>query len=52
MDVLCNIGGKCATLGAKPVHISGHLPRVSSADQKEDLEGQMQRLKDYAASRG
>ena len=26
--------------------------RVSSADQKEDLERQMQRLKDYAASRG
>ena len=26
--------------------------RVSSADQKEDVERQMQRLKDYAASRG
>ena len=26
--------------------------RVSSADQKEDLERQMQRLKDYAASKG
>ncbi len=26
--------------------------RVSSADQKEDLERQVQRLKDYAASRG
>lgn len=26
--------------------------RVSSADQKEDLERQMQRLKGYAASRG
>ena len=26
--------------------------RVSSADQKDDLERQMQRLKDYAASRG
>jgi putative resolvase len=26
--------------------------RVSSTDQKEDLERQMQRLKDYAASRG
>src|SRR5260370_15213035 len=26
--------------------------RVSSADQKEDLDRQMQRLKDYAASRG
>lgn len=26
--------------------------RVSSADQKEDLERQMQRLKDYAASHG
>ena len=26
--------------------------RVSSADQKEDLERQLQRLKDYAASRG
>ena len=26
--------------------------RVSSADQKEDLERQMQRLKDYAAARG
>lgn len=26
--------------------------RVSSAEQKEDLERQMQRLKDYAASRG
>jgi len=26
--------------------------RVSSADQKEDLERQIQRLKDYAASRG
>ena len=26
--------------------------RVASADQKEDLERQMQRLKDYAASRG
>lgn len=26
--------------------------RVSSADQKQDLERQMQRLKDYAASRG
>ncbi len=26
--------------------------RVSSADQKEDLERQMHRLKDYAASRG
>src|SRR5258708_17362601 len=26
--------------------------RVSSADQKEDLERQMQRLKDYTASRG
>ena len=26
--------------------------RVSSADQKEDLERHMQRLKDYAASRG
>ena len=26
--------------------------RVSSADQQEDLERQMQRLKDYAASRG
>jgi len=26
--------------------------RISSADQKEDLERQMQRLKDYAASKG
>src|SRR5260221_11375053 len=26
--------------------------RVSSADQKEDLDRQMQRLKDYAASHG
>ena len=26
--------------------------RVSSADQKEDLERQMQRLKDYAAAKG
>ncbi len=26
MDVLFNIGGKCATFGSKPVHISGHLP--------------------------
>src|SRR5438270_8210743 len=26
--------------------------RVSSADQKEDLERQMQRLKDYAATKG
>lgn len=26
--------------------------RVSSADQKEDLERQMQRLKDYAAAHG
>jgi predicted site-specific integrase-resolvase len=26
--------------------------RVSSADQKEDLDRQMQRLKDYAASKG
>lgn len=26
--------------------------RVSSVDQKEDLERQMQRLKDYAAARG
>src|SRR5579883_2803953 len=26
--------------------------RVSSADQKEDLERQLQRLKDYAASKG
>jgi hypothetical protein len=28
MDVLCMIEGKCATLGAKPVHLSGHLPPI------------------------
>src|SRR5437764_11931850 len=39
--------------------VSGEAPRnvalyarVSSADQKEDLERQMQRLKDYAAAKG
>jgi len=34
-----------------PTHVALYA-RVSSADQKEDLERQMQRLKDYAASRG
>ncbi len=34
-----------------PTHVALYA-RVSSADQQEDLERQMQRLKDYAASRG
>jgi hypothetical protein len=29
MDVLCMIEGKCAPFGAKPVHLSGHLPRAT-----------------------
>jgi putative resolvase len=36
---------------AEAVHVALYA-RVSSADQKEDLERQMQRLKDYAASKG
>ncbi len=34
-----------------PTHVALYA-RVSSAEQQEDLERQMQRLKDYAASRG
>ena len=34
-----------------PTHVALYA-RVSSADQKEDLERQMQRLKDYAAAKG
>ncbi len=38
---------------AKPETMNVALyARVSSADQKEDLERQMQRLKDYAAAKG
>jgi len=33
------------------VHVTRYA-RFSSADQKEDLERQMQRLKDYAAAKG
>jgi putative resolvase len=36
---------------AETLHVALYA-RVSSADQKEDLERQMQRLKDYAASKG
>jgi putative resolvase len=36
---------------AEALHVALYA-RVSSADQKEDLERQMQRLKDYAASKG
>ncbi len=34
-----------------PINVALYA-RVSSADQKEDLERQMQRLKDYAAAKG
>lgn len=37
--------------GEAPTHVALYA-RVSSADQKEDLERQMQRLKDYAAAKG
>jgi predicted site-specific integrase-resolvase len=37
--------------GEAPTNVALYA-RVSSADQKEDLERQMQRLKDYAASKG
>lgn len=36
---------------AEAMHVALYA-RVSSADQKEDLERQMQRLKDYAAAKG
>lgn len=38
-------------VGEAPTHVALYA-RVSSADQKEDLERQMQRLKDYAAKQG
>ena len=37
--------------GEAPANVALYA-RVSSADQKEDLERQMQRLKDYAAAKG
>jgi len=37
--------------GEAPTNVALYA-RVSSADQKEDLERQMQRLKDYAAAKG